>query len=82
MAATFVVCLRCGKVHETTAADHLPKDWQRSHGDLYCSHCADTSVLEAGTASDILDEEVIYPSRDSVEDEGYCEVCNGPCQGH
>lgn len=85
MAATFVVCLRCGKVHETTATDPVPKGWQRSHGDLFCPHCADTSVLDAGTAGDILDEEVLYPPFDIDEDifdEDYCDLCDGICQGH
>jgi len=84
--ATFVVCLQCGKVHETEDADQLPKGWQRSLADLFCSHCADTNVLDAG-AGDVLDEEVIYPSTatersDDTLDESFCEVCDGPCQGH
>ena len=85
MAATFVVCLRCGKVHEIAVADQLPKGWQRSHGDLYCPHCVDTDVLGSDAAEVILDEEVIYPSRgtaDDTLDEDHCEVCDGPCQGH
>ena len=82
--ATFVVCLRCGKVHEIPVADQLPKGWQRSHGDLYCSHCADTDVLDAGAANDVIDEEVIYPGDDTLDEsfEEACEVCHGPCQGH
>lgn len=82
MAAMFVVCLRCGKVHETAAIDPLPKGWQRSHGDLFCPHCADTNVLDAGETSDVLDEEIIYPSSDTTVDEDDCEICDGPCQGH
>jgi hypothetical protein len=74
--ATFVVCLKCGNVHETTGADQLPKGWQRSHADLYCANCADTSVLDVGAAGNVLVEQVI-----SI-DEDYCEVCKGPCQGH
>ena len=81
--ATFVVCLRCGKTQEITVVDQLPKDWQRSHADLYCPHCADTNVLDDGVASDVLDEEVISDdASDDTLDEGYCEVCGGPCQGH
>jgi hypothetical protein len=83
--ATFVVCLRCGKAHETDGIDQLPKGWQRSHANLFCSNCADTHVLDIEEAGDVLDEEVIYPSDDLVEDtfdDGYCESCSGPCQGH
>lgn len=92
--ATFVVCVQCGKVNETAAADPLPKGWQRSHTHFFCSHCADTSLIEADTAGDILEEEVTYPSDsgevhrtrtdhpDDTRDEGFCEVCAGPCQGH
>lgn len=80
--ATFVVCSKCGRVQETAVIDQIPKDWQRSIADLYCSHCADTSVLDVGAASDVIEEEVIYPSGDEDLDEGLCEVCKGPCQGH
>ena len=79
--ATFLVCLRCGKVHETDSSDQLPKGWQRSLADLFCAHCA-----EDGAAGDVLAEEVIYPStatdRSDTIDESLCVVCNGPCQGH
>ena len=83
--ATFVVCLRCSKVQEIAVVDQLPKGWQRSHSDLCCSCCADTNVIEGDAASDVIDEEVIYPSAATSEDtfnEGYCEDCRGPCQGH
>ena len=85
MAASFVVCQRCGKVHEIAAADQLPKGWERSHGDLHCPHCAAPDVMAAADISDVLDEEVIYPSSSSPDDtldEDHCEVCGGPCQGH
>ena len=84
MAASFVVCLRCGKVHEIAIADQLPRGWERSHGDLLCPHCADT-VLVVGAASSVLDEEVIYPARgaaDDTLDEDHCDICDGSCQGH
>lgn len=83
--ATFVVCLQCGKVQEIDIVDQLPKGWRRSQADLFCSYCADTSVLDGAAASDVLDEEVIYPPATSAADtldEGYCEICGGPCQGH
>lgn len=84
--ATFVVCTRCGKTQEIAEFDQLPENWQRSHADLVCPHCTTTDVLDGAATSDVLDEEVIYPSSDTATedtfDEGYCEVCNGPCQGH
>jgi hypothetical protein len=84
--ATFVVCSRCGKVQEIAILDQLPKGWQRSLTELYCAHCADTDVLSVGSSSDIIDEEVIYPTDgaavDDTLDEGFCEVCTGPCRGH
>ena len=82
--ATFVVCSRCGNVQETTVIDQLPEGWQRSLTDLFCPRCADMNVL--GTSGDVLDEEVICPSgaaaADDTLDEGFCEICTGPCQGH
>lgn len=78
--ATFVVCTRCGKVQEITGIDQLPDSWLRSSDDLLCPSCT--------ANGEVLDEEVIYPPGDrSIDDtfdeaEGYCEVCDGPCQGH
>lgn len=84
--ATFVVCLRCGNVQETAVLDQLPEGWRRSIASLYCPHCANTEEREAPIAGDVLEEEVIYPtggiSSDDTLDEGFCEVCTGPCQGH
>ena len=92
--ATFVVCTRCGKTHEVSAIDELPTGWKRVKSELLCPHCCkDTGVLDVESDSDVLDEEVIYPNPDrrvideSFEDtldegEGYCEICDGPCQGH
>lgn len=82
MAATFVVCSKCGKVKETKGIDQIPKGWQRSEPNLYCTNCADTDVLDVGTVGDVLEEEVTYPAEDTLdEDEGYCEVGDGPCKG-
>jgi hypothetical protein len=78
---TFVVCTRCGKVCETTAPDQIPKRWKTADKSLLCPSCADPDEA----VGDILDEEVIYPSSDTLDeafDEGFCEVCGGPCQGH
>lgn len=76
--ATFVVCTRCGRVQEIAGIDQLPNNWLRSSDDLLCPRCT--------AGGDVLDEEVIYPSGDlSIDDtfdEGYCETCDGPCQGH
>jgi hypothetical protein len=83
--ATFVVCSRCGNVQETAVLDQLPEGWRRSLADLFCPHCGDTGVREADAASDVLEEEVVYPAGSAPEDtldEGFCEVCAGPCQGH
>lgn len=81
--ATFVVCTRCGKVLEVDVADQLPEGWRRSLADLVCPHC---SVTKDDVFGDVLEEEVIYPPGDRVIDdtfdEGYCEICDGPCQGH
>lgn len=85
--ATFVVCTRCSKTREISAPDELPKGWKRIGNELRCASCTDT---DTEAESDVLDEEVIYPSTqtpidESFEDtldEGYCEVCDGPCQGH
>jgi hypothetical protein len=87
--ATFVVCSKCGGVQETAVTNQIPKGWQRSHADLYCPHCSETSTSGVDVASDILEEEVIYPSdggdasgTEDTIDESYCEVCDGPCRGH
>lgn len=88
--ATFVVCTRCGKTLEVAAIDAVPTDWRRTITELLCPRCTDEGDEgEDGLISDVLDEEVIYPPDggeiDDVEDtfdEGYCEVCDGPCQGH
>ncbi len=83
--ATFVVCSRCGDVQEIPGLDQLPEGWQRSH-DLLCPHCAIPRVPDFDTGGDVLDEEVIYPAEhdapDDTLDEGFCEICHGPCQGH
>ena len=81
--ASFVVCARCGKVHEITYREQLPKGWSV---DLLCPRCADNAEDEA--AIDVVEEEVIYPPGDVVEtfedtlDEPYCDACFGHCQGH
>jgi len=81
--ATFVVCVRCGKVHETTGPDQLPKGWS---ADLLCPRCADDAEDEP--AVNVIEEEIIYPPRavneafDDTADKDLCEVCDGPCQGH
>lgn len=88
--ATFVVCTRCGKTKEIPVADQFPKGWKQAGGELRCSSCADTDVLDPDAASDVLDEEVIYPGRDvdtvdeTFDEDHYeaCEICRGPCQGH
>ena len=76
--ATFVVCTRCGKVQEIAGIDQLPDNWLRASDDLLCPRCT--------AGGDVLDEEVIYPPGDhsinDTFDEGYCENCGGPCQGH
>lgn len=80
--ATFIVCTRCGKTQEVDTVDPLPRAWQQTPAGLLCPRCADADEDEA--VGDVLDEEVIYPSdgTDDTLDEGYCEVCDGPCQGH
>ena len=83
--ASFVVCARCGKVHETTGPDQLPKGWS---ADLLCPRCADEAEDEP--AIDAIEEEVIYPRPadlagegfEDTFDEGFCDDCEGPCQGH
>lgn len=81
--ASFVVCSRCGKVHETAGPDQLPKDWSI---DLLCPRCGDEAEDEP--AVDVHEEEVIYSSsgfdvslEDTVDD-SYCDRCDGFCQGH
>ena len=72
--ATFVVCTRCGMTQEIAALDQLPKLWQRSGSMTMCPRCA-TRHEAAGraevAASDILDEEVIYPrpGDDTLDDD-------------
>ncbi len=82
--ATFVVCTRCSKTVEIAALDQLPKKWQRTGSVILCPRCADAAEDEV--VSDVLDEEVIYPSHtdDDTLDENFdeCEVCRGPCQEH
>lgn len=80
--ATFVVCTRCGKVCETSAPNQVPKGWRQTDTHMLCPGCADANEDEA--VGDVLEEEVIYPPGgvEDTLDEGYCEVCNGPCQGH
>lgn len=81
--ATFVLCTRCGKVQEIAAIDEFPEGWRRAKPSLLCPRCADTSEDEV--IGDVLDEEVICPQDDTIDDnfdEGYCKICRGPCQGH
>jgi hypothetical protein len=83
--ATFLVCSRCGAVQETAILDQIPEDWQRSIADLYCPHCTRAEVTATEEIDDVLEEEVLYPPGPAVDDtfdEGYCDVCRGPCQGH
>ena len=81
MAATWVVCTQCGKVQEITLDGQVPADWLQIDDALLCPACTKPN------ASDVLAEEVTVadPTTDlPVEDwnEGYCEVCKGPCRGH
>jgi len=83
--ATFVVCTSCGQTREIAAADEIPKGWRRTPAAIFCPRCSDANEDEA--VGDVLDEEVIYPPHDTVDEtldegDGYCEVCRGPCQGH
>jgi len=86
--ATPVKCRKCGRTEESDGVDQLPESWKQTTAGIFCSNCADTEVLDVEEASVILDEEVIYPESNgsvngtSTLDEGYCEVCRGPCQGH
>lgn len=79
--ATFVICTRCGRTEEVTAIDEVPLDWHRTLAELICARCTGKDE----DVNDVIDEEVIYPSSGEIQDtfdEGYCEVCDGPCQGH
>ena len=80
--ATFVVCTRCGRVQESIGIDQLPDRWRRSLDDLLCPRCSSTT--HDGELGEILDEELILPgdARADTLDEGFCEVCAGPCHGH
>jgi hypothetical protein len=85
--ATFVVCTRCGKVQEIDAIDQLPESWKRTPDDLVCSNCCPEKAEVP--FEDVLDEEVLYPPNSDRtidetfdEDDTFCEVCTGPCQGH
>ena len=83
--ATFVVCMRCGKVQEIHGPDQLPKGWS---ADLLCPRCADEAEDEP--AINVIEEEVIYPrpaneAEEAFEDtldDGFCAACLGYCQGH
>jgi len=77
--ATFVVCMSCGKVYETAGPDQLPDRWRRTDAGLLCPGCSADEPVD-----DVLEEEVIYLSPNDIDtlDEGYCDVCRGPCQGH
>ena len=80
--ATFVVCSRCSKTLEIPAIDQLPKKWERlGSGAILCPRCM--AANEDGAITDVLDEEMIYPDDDTL-DENFdeCDVCRGPCQGH
>ena len=80
--ATFVVCTQCGRVQETIGIDQLPDPWRQASDELLCPHCCSS---KDGALEDVLAEEVIYLAGsvpDDTLDEGFCEVCAGPCQGH
>ena len=80
--ATFVVCSRCSKTLEIAAIDQLPTKWARlGSGAILCPRCVEAN--EDGAITDVLDEEMIYPDDDTL-DENFdeCDVCRGPCQGH
>lgn len=82
--ATFVVCTRCGKVCETAGPDQIPKRWKAADTRLLCPSCADAAA-EDEAVGDVLEEEIIYPPSQQLDDtldEGFCDVCDGPCQGH
>jgi DNA-directed RNA polymerase subunit M/transcription elongation factor TFIIS len=79
--ATFVVCTGCGKTVEIEGLGELPEAWKRSDGTLQCPSCS----LEE-PASDVLEEEVVYPASDPEFDDSFggdfCEICSGSCRGH
>jgi len=88
--STSVVCERCATLQES-AAGAPPKGWRQVQDGYLCPRCCAIAGEDGVGAADadVLDEEVIYPSVDvAVDDIGdtidefYCEVCNGPCQGH
>ena len=87
MAATFVLCSSCGKVHEVEGIDQLPTSWRRTHADLFCPHCMETPVPPDDHGGDVVAEEVIFSARaadtlDEVFNEEDCEICGGTCRGH
>ena len=67
--ATFVVCTRCGKTKEISVPDELPKGWQRTGGELRCTSCTDTAVLDPDGTNDVLDEEIDVLDEEIVLDE-------------
>ena len=60
-----------------------PKGWCQTRDGYLCPRCC---AMDVDVAGDVLEEEVIYPAVDvdvdDTLDDLYCEVCNGPCQGH
>jgi hypothetical protein len=80
--ATWITCSQCGKIEEITATEQIPTGWREAADKLWCPACADANEDEA--VGDVLDEEVIYPTTSTGDtfDDDYCEVCDGPCQGH
>ena len=83
--STFVVCTRCGTTQEISVPDRLPKLWRQTDVGLMCPRHASRTAPDV--ADDVLEEEILYPSaglEDTTLDltEEFCEVCNGPCQGH
>lgn len=82
---TWITCKKCGRIQELTLDATVPSGWREVGSGLQCPTCTDTS--EDGATSDVIDEEIIYPSTPDTLDEdedvdGFCTVCKGPCQGH
>lgn len=78
-----VVCAHCIMLQES-ASGELPKGWRQTQDGYLCSRCC-AIAGEDGANSDVLEEELIYPLPEEVDDtvdDFYCEVCCGPCQGH
>ena len=85
--STSVVCARCATLQESDS-EEAPKGWRQVQDGYLCPRCC--AIADEEVIGDVLDEEVIYPSSaadadanaaDTIDD-FYCEICDGPCQGH